>query len=75
MSGFTEFCVWFLFICVVCETAWKGYNYYKLDSLIAQSDRPQGSKGVEEQLEEEVCKECGNIITQEEKVKDIKKQE
>ncbi len=29
MEGFTQFCVWFLFICAVGELSWKGWEYYK----------------------------------------------
>ena len=29
MEGFTQFCVWFLFICAVSELSWKGWKYYK----------------------------------------------
>ena len=78
MSEFTQYCIWFLFICVVCETAWKGYNYYQLEV----EDSQIASKGVEEVGEveeveevEEVCEKCGNIITEEGEVKDIKKEE
>ena len=27
MTGFTEFCIWFLFCAVCLELGWKGYEY------------------------------------------------
>ena len=29
MECFTQFCVWFLFVCAVSELSWKGWKYYK----------------------------------------------
>lgn len=75
MEVFTQVCVWFLFVCVVCEFGAKGYKRYKLISLVAAAPQEQGSKGEEgeEVLVEEVCEGCGSLITG--KVKDTKKDE
>lgn len=29
MEGFTQFCIWFLFLSVVIELGWKGWNKYQ----------------------------------------------
>ena len=65
MEVFTQVCVWFLFVCVVCEFGAKGYKRYKLIE--------EEGEEVEEEVVEEVCEGCGSLITR--KVKDTKKDE
>mgnify|MGYP003675358845 FL=1 len=33
MEGFTQFCIWFLFVSVVVELAWKGWKKYQEEKL------------------------------------------
>tara|TARA_R110000822_G_scaffold15005_8_gene52371 strand:+ start:2523 stop:2723 length:201 start_codon:yes stop_codon:yes gene_type:complete len=66
MEVFTQVCVWFLFVCLVCESGWKGYKRYK---LIEEEEE----EVVVEEVVEEVCEGCGSLITG--KVKDTKKDE
>jgi len=75
MEVFTQVCVWFLFVCVVCEFGAKGYKRYKLIDYDAsgETDDEYNGEEVEEVLVEEVCEGCGSLITR--KVKDTKKDE
>jgi flagellar biosynthesis protein FlhB len=50
MEGFTQFCVWFLFVCAVIELSWKGWNKYKDYKEIKPETKPETK---DKELEEE----------------------
>jgi len=51
MEGFTQFCIWFLFLSVVIELGWKGWNKYKEFKPQVIFDKPDETN--KKELEEE----------------------